>query len=101
MRDPATVDNGHPYIINKLLGDQNVDIPHRVKNFANRQWRSRVLANNAKSFLQFRGDRVFQPKEMLWLQTLAQSSRLDWPQPVMNVVEQLDVIAILRAQSLE
>jgi hypothetical protein len=61
----------HSDVINQLLTNEKVCIPNRIENFAHREGRRSVLANDAKSFLQLRRNRIFQPEQVIWLQILS------------------------------
>jgi hypothetical protein len=50
----------HSDVGKPLFANQKVRSPSRIENFPYREWRRRMLANDAKSFLQFR-NRIFQP----------------------------------------
>src|SRR5580658_5279313 len=97
MRDAAAVYRSHSDVVDQLFGDDGRGVPNRVEYLAQREWRGGVLAHNAKTFLQLSGDGVFEPKQVIRLKALAQSSRLDRRQPVMSVVQQVNVIAKLQA----
>src|SRR5579864_9335747 len=97
----TAVNHGHAEIVDQLLGDEDVRVPNRVEDFSNRNWRSRMLPDGAEAFLQFRGNWVFQPEQVIWLEALSQSCCLDWRQPVVNVVKQVQVIAKFQPQGFK
>ena len=76
-------------------------IPDGVEDFADGEWRGRVLADEPESFLQLCRDRILKPKEMIWLETLSQTRCLDGSEPVVHVMEKMQVVSKLQAQSLE
>src|SRR4029077_11336930 len=92
---------GHSDVVDQLFGNDRGGVPNRVENFSQRQRCGGVLADNAKSFLQFRRDGIFEPKEMIRLETFAKAGRFDGCEAVMRVVEQMNVVAELQAKSLK
>ena len=76
-------------------------IVDRVEHLADRERRRGVLPDQAERLLCFGGHRILEPEEVLRLEALAETRRLDWRQPVMRVVQQVDVRAELPAQPIE
>ena len=77
-RDSSSVNYRHSdTVVNQLFANQKVCIPNRIENFPYRQWRCRMLANDAKSLLQFRRNRIFQPEQVIGLQVFPQSGGLN------------------------
>ena len=68
---------------------------------ANGQRRRGVPAIEAKAFLQLRRHGILEPEEVKWLQLFAQARCLDGREPVMDVVQQVDVRAELLPQGSE
>src|SRR5690348_6944680 len=101
MRQASAVDHCHAEIIDQLLGDENVRIPGGVEDFADGEWRGRVLADDPESFLQLCRDRVLKPKEMIGLKALSQTCGLDRSEPVVHVMQQVQVVSKLQAESLK
>src|SRR5579864_1125327 len=101
MRQAAAVHNRHPQVVDKLLLDENMSVPNGVEDLADRERRSGVLAYDAKAFLQFRGDCIFQPEKMIRLQTFSQARRFDRSQAVVNIVKQVKVVPKLQPQGFE
>src|SRR5216684_5878596 len=99
MTNPAGVDHRHTNEINKLLLDQLLAVINRVKDFPDRKRRSRVLAYQSKTLLQFRRRGIFQPKQSERFQLLAQSRRFNRSQTMMSIVQNMDLRSELLAQS--
>ncbi len=78
-----------------------VAIIDAVEDFADGNRRRRVLPDRAESLLELGRDRVFHPEEMIRLEALPEPRGLDRPQPVMDVVEQLNSGAELAPEPLE
>jgi hypothetical protein len=62
--------HAHAQVVNQLLADQLLRIPDGVEDLSNRKRRRRVLANEPKTVLQFRRNRIFQPKQVIRLSSL-------------------------------
>src|SRR5207245_2348994 len=101
MRDAAAVYDRHANVIDELLGNQDPRVPNGAENLADRQRRCGVLAHDAVTFLQLSGHRVFQPEQMIGLETLSQARRFDWREPVMRVVQKMNVTAIFHTKRFE
>jgi hypothetical protein len=101
MSDAATVDGGHSNVVDQLFGDDGLGVPYRIENFAERERRGGVLANDTKTFLEFRRDGIFEPEEMIGFEAFAEASRFDRRETVMGVVQEMNVIAKFHAQGFE
>ena len=88
-------------VINELLAYELFRIPDGVEYLAHSKRRGSVLADEAKAILQLRRNRVFQPEKMIRFQLLAQARRLDGREPVVNIVQQVQLIAQGIAQRLK
>ena len=60
-----------------------------------------MLSDQAEAGLLFGGSGIFEPEEVMRLETAAEATRFDRRQPVVRVVQQVDVGAELFAKSLE
>src|SRR5260370_30096130 len=100
-RDSSSVNYRHSDVVNQLFANQKVCIPNRIENFPYREWRRRMLANDAKSLLQFRRNRIFQPEQVIRLQVFSQSGGLNRSQPVMHVLKQVDLVPVPQPQRLK
>ena len=60
-----------------------------------------MLANDAEPLLKLGANGIFQPKQVIGLQTLAEASGFNRRQPVVDIVEQMNVIAVLFTQGFE
>src|SRR5215471_6391398 len=86
-------------IVDKLLSNQFLAVIDRVENFPNGKWRYGVLANQAKTFLQFGRNRVLQPEKVIRLQKLASPSRFDGGKSMVCVVQKVNFLTELAAQA--
>ncbi|MPM99745.1 hypothetical protein SDC9_146939 [bioreactor metagenome] len=88
MRDTPRMHDTGADIVDLLPDDQVLAVPYRVEDFADRQWRRRVLTHQVECLLVLgRGD-VLQPEQPQRLQFLAQPRGFDRRQPVMSIVQQ-------------
>ena len=62
MGQASAVHHRHAEVVDQLFLDENVGVPNRIEDLANREWRCRMLTNDAEALLQFCGHRVFQPE---------------------------------------
>src|SRR5215813_2439988 len=101
MRNAAAVYDRHSNIIDELLGNEYPRIPDGAKNLADRQRRRRVPAHDSVTFLKLSCHSVFQPEQMVRLETLSQPRCFDWRQPVMRIVQKMNVTAVLDTKRFE
>ncbi len=101
MGEAAAVNDGHADVVDQLLGDEKVRVPNGVEDFADSERRGGVLADDAETFLEFGGDGVFEPEEMIRLETFAKARRFDGSEAVMCVVKQVNVVAEFQAKGFE
>src|SRR5262245_13713516 len=86
MRDAAAVHDGHADVIDELFGNEYPRIPNGAENLTYRHWRLRVLAYDAITFLEFSGHGVFQPEQMIRLETLSQACCFDGCEAVVRIM---------------
>ena len=91
--DPAGVDDGGADVVDQLLLDQLLAVPDRVEDLADRERGRGVLADQTEVGLVLGRHRVLQPERAVRLEVLAEPRRLDRRQPVVDVVQQVDVPA--------
>ena len=72
-----------------------------VEQLAHRNRRARLLPQQAEVAVVFGRERVFEEEQAVRLQRLAERDRLDQRHALVDVVQQLDLVAELRAQMLE
>src|SRR5690242_12356660 len=101
MRDAAAVNNRHTNVIDELLGNEYPRIPDGAENLADRQRRRRVPAHDPVTFLELSGHGVFQPEQMVRLESFPKPRCFDWRQPVMRIVQKMNVTAILHTKGFE
>src|SRR5258708_23665164 len=87
MRNATSVNYGRSDVVDHLLLNKLLAVIDGVEHFAHGKRCGRVLPNQPKAFLQFRGYRVFQPEEMKGFETPSQAGRFNGCQAVMCVVE--------------
>ena len=93
MRDAARMDDGRADVVDQLLGDQRLAVEHRVEDFAHRDGRDRVLANQPERLLVFGGGRILHPEQTIRFERPAEAAGLDRGQPVMDIVQQMMLVA--------
>ena len=91
-RDASTAHHRHAQVVNQLFGNEEVCVPHGVEDFARGERSSGVLANDAKSLLQFCRYRIFQPKQMVGFNLISETSRLDRRKSMMRIVQKVDIV---------
>src|ERR1700738_2346039 len=101
MADSARVYHGGSDVVDQLLFDQLFAIPNAVEYFPHGKRRGGVLTNEAERSLVVRRNGIFQPEQAVGLQSFTQLCRLDRRQPMMRVMEQVDVPTERRAGRLE
>src|SRR5580658_2133933 len=98
MSDAAAVNRGHANVVDQLLGDECSGVPDSVEDFADRERRGGVLANDAKAFLELGGDGVFEPEEVIGLEAFAEACSFDRREAMVGIVEKMNVIAIFNSK---
>ncbi len=98
LRQPADVPDVAANEINQLLGEQRQCLPARVEQLAHCQRRGRVLADQAEALFVLRAQRVFQEEQVIRLKFLRQPRRLNRVQPLVDIVQELDLFAQRHAQ---
>src|SRR3954468_14206231 len=101
MGDAAGMDYGGADIVDQLLLDQLLAVPDRIEDLADRERRRRMLSDQAEIGLILGRSRIFQPERLVGLEILAEPPGFDRRQPMMHVVEQVDVPAKRLARLLE
>ena len=91
VRDTACVHDRGAHVVDELLGDQLLDIPDRTEHLANRDRRRGVLSDQPERLLVLRRGRVLHPEQPAVLDSLAEPGGLDGREPVVYVVQQVEV----------
>src|SRR6266704_3234154 len=87
--------------IEELFLNELLAILNRIEDFPDGQRGSGVLANQPKTFLQFRRCWVLKPEGPVWLKIFAQSRGFNRSQPVVGIVQNVNLRTELLAQSCE
>ena len=95
VADAAGVHHRRPDVVDELLLDQLLAVVDRVEDLADRERRRRVLADEAEAFLSSRPASDPPSRTGGTARGLAQPRRFDRRQPVVHVVQQMDVGAEL------
>jgi hypothetical protein len=101
VRDAAAVHDGRADVVDELVLDQVLAVPDRIEHFADGEWRHVCLRTSSKDLLVFRGGRVFHPEQAIRLERATKRAASSGVQPVMHVVQQLDLGSVILAQALE
>jgi hypothetical protein len=101
VRDAAGVDHRGADVVDELVLDQVLAVPDGVEHLAHGQRRGGVLADQAEGLLVLGRRGVLDPEQAIGLQVLAQAPGLDRREPVVHVVQQVDVVAHSRAHGVE
>src|SRR5689334_3943726 len=99
MGDATGPDDRHPDVVDELILDQVLAVPDRIENFADRERRRAVLADQTKRFLILRRRHVFQPEETIGLERSGELRALVRRQAVMYVVQEVRLEAERVAQT--
>ncbi len=91
MTDAAGVHDRRADVVDQLLLDELLAVEDRVEDFADRERRRRVLADQPEALLQFRRSRIFQPEEMVRLEVFAETGGFNRRQAMMDIVQQMHV----------
>lgn len=76
-------------IVNQLLFNELFAIPDTVKDFAYRNRRDRMLADEAEARLIFSRRRIFHPEQTIVFNTFAKAGSLNRRQSVMHIVQKM------------
>src|SRR5947209_7187688 len=98
MSETSGMADRHAYVIDPLLPDQLLCVPDSIQHFTRCDWSCRVLANESKPFLQLCRDRIFHPEKVVRFQFLAKPCCLNRCQPVMAIVQEMNVLPKLLPQ---
>ena len=93
MGDAARMDHGRPHEVDQPLLDQGLAVPDGGEDLADGQRRRGMLADGAEGGLVLGRDGVLQPEGTEGLEILAQPPGLDRRQPVVHVMQQVNVPA--------
>src|SRR6266404_3278542 len=91
VSDPAGVYDSCADVIDQLLLNELLTVVNGVENFADCERRCGVLANQAKAFLHFPRGGILEPEEMIRFQVFTQPRRFNRREPMVSVMEQVDV----------
>ena len=80
------------------MANEIVAVPDGVEDLAGSDGRGGVLADELEALLQLRRAGIFHPEEVIGLERLAEARGLDRREPVMDVVQQMDVGAEFDAE---
>ena len=101
MCDPACMHDSGPNIVNQLVLDQVFAVPQSVEDFAYGQRCRYVLTNEFERLLILGWRRVLHPEQMVGLQGFAQATNLNGCEPVMHIMQQVNVRADCLADSIK
>ncbi len=99
--DASGVDDRRPHVVDELLLNELLAIEDRVEHLADGDGGDGVPPDQTEALLQFGRRGVLHPEQAMRLERLAHACGLDRRQPVMDVVQQVDFVAELRADTLE
>src|SRR4030095_11660384 len=91
VRNAACMDDRGANVIDELFLNELLAVVDCVEHLANRQGRGRVLANQTKAFLQLCWCGILHPEKMKRFQGFAETSGLDWSQPMMDIMQKMQV----------
>src|SRR6266702_317629 len=97
----AAMHHGRPDVIDQLFLDEPLAIINGIEDFTHRQRRGGVLADQTETFLQLRRNRVFEPEQMIRFEVLSEPPCFDGREPVMRIVEQMEIRSEFFAQPFE
>src|SRR3954463_556965 len=101
MSDAACVNKRRTDVVDQLFFDQLLAIPDGIEHFAGGDGRDRMLANELEAALIFSGRWIFEPEQAIGLEISRQARGLDRRQTMMHVMKQLEVRAVICAQSFK
>jgi hypothetical protein len=101
MAEPAGMRHRRPDVVDQMFLDQHVAVEDGVEHLADRDRRGRVMADDAERLLQLRRHRILHPEQPVGLERLAERTGLDRCQPVVHVMQEVQVVAELTAQPVE
>src|SRR6185503_16892755 len=88
-------------VVDELFRDECRYIVNTVEHLADGDRRRRMPPHQAKSLLELGADGIFEPEEAIRLEILREPRGFDRRAAVMNVVEQVHVVAVRFADGLE
>src|SRR6266446_3953241 len=91
VRDATRMNNGGADVINQLLLYELLAIEDGIEDLAHGQRGYRVLADEPEALLQFSRGWVFQPEQMIWFQLFSQPRCFYGGEPVVRIMQQVDV----------
>ncbi|GAA2273432.1 hypothetical protein GCM10009853_029080 [Glycomyces scopariae] len=101
MRDPAGVRDGAAHVVDQLLADDLLVVPHGIEDLADRERGRGVLPDQAQRLLVLGGRDVFEPEQVVGFERLPELRGLDRGEPVVRVVQQREFGAELVPDGLE
>src|SRR6266567_4043334 len=101
MRDSSGMHHGRPDVIDQLFLDEPLAIINGIEDFTHRQRRGGVLADQTETFLQLRRNRVFEPEQMIRFEVLSEACRFDGREPVMRIMQQVQIRSEFFAQTFK
>src|SRR5918996_3888 len=93
MADASGAHDRGANVVDQLFADQLRAIVNRIEDLTNGERRGGVLPNQSEARLLFRRCRILEPEQMIWLEALAEPSGFNRRQPVVDVVQQVDVVS--------
>src|SRR5688572_29347110 len=101
VRDAACMNDGRADEVDELLLNELFAIPDGIEHLTYRERRDSVTADNLERRLIVRGSGIFHPEETIRLKVAPEARGFDGREPVMHVMKQLDIRAVIDAQPLE
>src|SRR5947208_3078244 len=98
MRDASGMDNRRADVVDELFLNQNVAVVDRVKYLSHGQRSGSVTPDDPEPLLQLGWCCIFEPEEMIGFKFFAQARCFDGAEPMMRVVQQMNLRAKLLAQ---
>src|SRR5216683_1392011 len=95
----SAMHHGRPDVIDQLFLDELLAIINGIEDFTHRKRRGGVLADQTETFLQLRRNRVFEPEKMIRLQFFSEARRFDGREPVMRIMQQVQIRSEFFAQT--
>ena len=99
--DPAGVRHGATHVVDELLADEQLVVPHRIEDLADRERGGGVLTDEPQRLLVLRRRAVLEPEQVVRFEGLAELCGLDGCHPVVAVVQQRKLRTELVAYRLE
>ena len=101
VRDAAAVHDRHADVVDPLMTNEIVGVPHGVEDFSCGDWSCGVTTDEFEALLKFGGAGVFHPEEVVGFERLAEACGFDRREPMVDVVEKVDVGTELNAEFFE